>query len=511
MAIQPKFLMIPTLYEESTATVSWENTPDGEHYDLDISFNEDFDTASHGKTWSDLELADWDWARQEDSSAHTWSELKTLPAQGLTWSNLEFLIQSWEQLETTSSSWQWIQEHHPLFTVFHGPGDDVATPDQGLTWGDLDSSSWSWTRQDTEEGSSWKQLMLIPSVGLLWWQHDQNCYSWIDLKTIYENWNEFDFQPTRGLCWGSLDARWLGWRDIETAGSAGDGTSWFQLEHLPPDNKTHKSTVVDIPLYTKSSMMRVRAIDTEERASSYLTSSMLEHRPRSLKKYTPPCLHIPQELREGRTAEAVWGDLYGASSYVLERKFDGDYAPCYDGEGAPTSHPSDCTKPKDLYYGPDCKKHLSHTDQLPYYQKQVQYRIKGYNTTDSSQYLESPVIPIIPVFYREDGATFSVSTNGKYLAQLHVKSVHDFEKLLMTLAYDPGMLAVETLILEQPKAKTDTTSGIFAPNITIAGQTNGSIRFRCIRAMTTNKEWSGLLVSVRLRALRSGMTTVALS
>lgn len=46
---KPKFLQVPPLYEESTATVSWENVEEAGRYKLDIVYNEDFDTASQGK------------------------------------------------------------------------------------------------------------------------------------------------------------------------------------------------------------------------------------------------------------------------------------------------------------------------------------------------------------------------------------------------------------------------------------------------------------------------------
>lgn len=599
-ATKPNYLLVPPLYEESTAGVSWENLSDAARYQLEMVFNQDFDAAGRGKSWSDTELADWQWADQEEPGGLTWQDFETLPAQGLMWRNLEFRDKTWALWDDEdTATWRWMQEQPMSFTAYSGPGEDVPAPDQGRTWANMDSDAWQWSAQEDDGGRSWKEIALLPSVGLMWRQHDQNGHTWTDMENAYDDWGVLENQQPRSLCWGSLEGRWLTWDEMEAPGG---GLTWAELEHLPPDNQTHKGCAVEIPLYMKSSMLRVRSVDGQEQAGDFLTTAMIKHLPRSLAKVKPPCLHLPDkiyeegraeiiwgdlygaqgfvverqmnggefaevfrgwgdplkmpcqvldgiwdvachfssvvdiplyaktvafrvkafnttdesqyivsatvktlprslakykppclhipELHEGRPAEIAWGDLYGASGYILERKGSGEYEKCFDGAGRAIPHPEGCAKPAEHANGPDCKKHLACTDQVPYCEKTARYRLKGYNTTDSSQYQESADIAVIPVFYRDDSTSFAARANGKYLVQINARGVGDFENIPMTLQYPDDVLKLEEL----------TTTGI---RDVVKGR--GQVEFRSARPRQTTGSWDGLL----LTALFSGVKTAA--
>lgn len=504
MATKPGYMLVHTLYEESGANVSWENTADAQ-YQLDIVYNEDFDKASSGKRWSDIDLYSWSWNDQTGQNGISWSEIETLPAQGLMWRNIEFKDKTWEQWDLDKeATWQWMHQHPVEFTSYRGEGEDTPAPDQGLAWCNIDNTMWSWGSQQEDNGFTWKEISIIPSKGLEWWQHDHNEYSWEDFEQSYSTWKDYEDVPTQGLSWKSLNGRWHRWSDFEKLGAGNDGLTWRELETLPPDNKTQKGAPIDTPLYTKRSMMRVRSIDKDENPSEYLTTSMRRHEPRSLKKYAVPCLEIPT-LYEGRQAEITWGNLYGASKYVIERKLDSGYEHLYFDTGELTEHPSDCKKPDELYYEPDCKVHLSTMDQIPLYHKTAKYRIKGCNTTDHSQWLESEAVTIIPVFYRDDKINLSVLSDSEYIVQLNAKEINNWNLINMIVRYDSNILS----IIDDSNSLID--SGKKTGNFTIIKQSPGEIQIRCNPAANLTQQWSGLVLPLRFKALKTANTAITLA
>lgn len=271
---RPNFLFVPTLHEGEESTVSWQDT-DADCYELDITHNESFAEASRGKCWSDIELVNWNWAIQDVPAALNWQQIEEQDAQGLMWRNLEFEDKTWEEWGSGHEvTWQWLQEQPVSFTTYRGDGEEIAAPDQGYTWADIDSATWSWTNQQDDTPLSWREFEFLPSIGLLWSQHDGHKYSWSGVEDTYMDWSDLERMPARGLQWVSLDAHWLSWQELQQKGALGDGLSWQELEHLPADNQTHRGTDVDIPVYTKASMLRVRGFDGNQ-PSDYLTTDRI--------------------------------------------------------------------------------------------------------------------------------------------------------------------------------------------------------------------------------------------
>jgi len=98
MLSKPTCLHIPPLYEGSTAQIVWGAVDGAQGYELDVNFDEYFSSASSGKTWTDI-----------DMSERNWSEIEAI---GLSWGEFESLH---EQRQ---------------YTVYKGPGEEVAGPDQ---------------------------------------------------------------------------------------------------------------------------------------------------------------------------------------------------------------------------------------------------------------------------------------------------------------------------------------------------------------------------------------------
>lgn len=502
MLAKPTCLHIPNLYEESTAFVNWESVDGAEGYELDLHFNEDFKAGSLGKTWSDIDETNLSWIAIENLGM-TWGQIENLPAQGLSWRSIEYHNLSHAEMDAKNLGWSEIQRLPVSFTVYRGAGNKTRGPDQGLSWQNIDSTALTWVQVEGL-GWTWENIELQPSVGLTWQQTDSDNLTWAQMEARSWTWQEFEGQPPRGLTWGSLDGRYLPWNEIEA-----NGLSWKQIENLPVDAKTHIAHTVEIPIYEKKVVFRVRAYKDGE-YSNYLTSSLIDTLPRSLVKYKPPCIHVP-ELHEGRPVDIVWSDLYGAAGYVLERKLGTkEFSSVFSGPGKPVAHPAGCTTEKDYWYTPDGKRHFSCVDQLPYYEKTAQYRIRGYNSTDSSQYQQSAVIPIIPVFYREDSTQFAVKAGAGYLVQLYVKDVVAFENILMTMQYSAAALRLDTLVWNELAGKSDLRGKPFASGIRNISQGGGQVQFYSAKAMRSKNSWDGVLVSARFTALQTTTAQVQL-
>ncbi|MDR2931519.1 MAG: hypothetical protein LBV27_00260 [Oscillospiraceae bacterium] len=514
---KPEYLYIPPVYEESTATISWKNSPGVDYYELDTVFDETFEAAEHGKTWADMELGDYDWIRLQTlgpaGDGLTWSAIEGLDAQGLMWRNLEFMDRRWGDWDNDpNTTWAWLQTHPCVFTVYAGPGRDVAAPDQGLPWQELDGRGHTWSAialaGPNGDGRTWQEFEFLQRVGLTWGQLDSDTLSWTQFEQRYAAWSALEEERARGLTWGGLDARRLMWAEIGAL--SGDGLTWAALEHLPADDETQRGCDTTIPLYTKKSMFRLRAFDNAGNATDYITSQFIHHLPRSLKKETPPCLHIP-EIREGRTARLIWGELYGASHYILERSLDGAaFTVLYDGTGNKVAAGAGYTC--DVYdmRPPHFVQHFAFDDTVPYNKKRVVYRLKAYNTTDASRYRTSAEIKIIPVFERSDTYAFPVSKDAFYTVMLAGSDVPSFAHVYMAVVDRAGLLT-----LEDAAAHCDGVQ--LAPGdykeakLRILPASAGALSFESMISVPAGFKRDGMVTLLKFKARNSGTAQLVLS
>ena len=249
---------------------------------------------------------------------------------------------------------------------------------------------------------------------------------------------------------------------------------------------------MEVALYRKRSQYRIRAYDTDGDFSGFLTSGLLKHLPRSLKKYRPPCLHIP-EIREGRAADIIWGDLYGAQGFVLERSLGGRaYEILFAGEGIPVADPDNKKNCPILSQIGDVCTHYHFVDTIPYYEKTVRYRVKAFNTTDASQYIESAVAEIIPVFYRDDSTTVPGGLGRLAVGQLNAQAVRDFENIVVTMTYPAAVLEKRA---SDARSLFGVRVGASSPGTTtqLVSEVAGSLGFRSTNAAKTL--WTGLVAS----------------
>ena len=440
--------------------------------------------------------------------------------------------------------------------VYSGIGTETPAPDQSLTWSDINTMGKTWneweTAGDNGDGLSWHEFSLLWPMGLDWNQLESMNKAWSELEDEDLTWRELEQLPPRGLTWNSMNATWLSWNDWNELGDNEDGLTWREFENLPPDNITRIAATVTIPLYSKYSAYRVRAFDAQGNYSEYKATGIIYHLPRSLAKYRPNCLHIP-ELREGKQARIVWGELYGASAYILERSLDGKpFTVLFNGVGTAVPPPFgglnweeieerdqswtefeaeeqnwfelesrstsgliwgnanashlrwDEFEEKELTWGeletllPHDERHFAFEDNIPVGVRNAVYRIKAYNSTDSSQHLTTGIIPV--TFYRTDSTKFTVESGGDYLVQLDAWNIPSFEGIEMAVTYPHSLLSLlRPMEQAQYGLGDDTASFIFKET----GQSQGALNFMCEKKIV-NSEWTGYVTKMRFRASRTG-------
>lgn len=246
---------IPTLHEGKDALISWEQVGKQAAYELDGVFDDTFEDASKGRTWSDISLLD-DWVNWEEVYP-SWEEMEILPAIGNSWRWLEMKAPIWPE---DPLSWQELQTLPKSFTVYSGKGVRTRGPEEGLSWGNLGSRGEDWEEFE-QRYACWKRFDFSPTVGLTWSNLHREGYLWQELESRFENWLDFAFQPPQGMRWESLEARWLNWDEMTA-------DSWDALERMI-DGGAHRGHILDIPLYKKSLHLRIRT-EEEGEFSPYL-------------------------------------------------------------------------------------------------------------------------------------------------------------------------------------------------------------------------------------------------
>lgn len=266
MMTKPTCIHISTLHEESTVHIVWESVAGADEYELDAHYDDDFGIASTGKAWADIDISGLSTADIEALNL-TWERIAKLPAQGKSWRNIEFHSPSWNEIVASNLSWSEFQKLPVEFIEFKGVGEKIPGPDQGLSWMNISSSGLNWFEVDIL-GWDWETFMFQPSIGINWAQIQSENMDWNEIEANGKTWHNFERQAARGLGWGSLDGRFFDWSGIEAK-----DLSWKLFENQPADNKTHILYNVDIPLYKKQAIFRVRTYKYNEYCD-YLTSSL---------------------------------------------------------------------------------------------------------------------------------------------------------------------------------------------------------------------------------------------
>ena len=505
-----------------------------------------------GLDWNQLESMNKAWSELEDEDL-TWRELEQLPPRGLTWNSMNATWLSWNdwnELGDNEDGLTWREFENlppdnitriaaavtiPLYSkysayrvrafdaqgnyseykatgiIYHLPRslakyrpNCLHIPElyreqtAQIIWSELYGTS-KYVIERSMDGSAFSVVydgngtpVPPPFGGLNWEEIEGENQTWAQLEAWEKSWFELESLSTPGLIWGNANAYQLTWSEFEEK-----ELTWSQLESLQVHTERHFSFVDTISRYVKTLTYRIRAYNTTD-FSQYLISNNIVVNPRSLKNDEPPCLHIP-ELHENANARIVWGELYDASGYIIERKFETEqsFSVIYNGAGNPVASPC---------HLPETDKHFEYVDFIPIGKTQVTYQIQAYNTTDSSKWLTGKSEPIIPVFYRTDSISFAVINGNEYAVQIQAEGIPYFANIVITAEFNPAQLS---LLLSQDEA----IYGIGAEEGSVFRELSnqaGKLQFRCERNISDTKEWAGFVTRLKFKALTTGTATIKL-
>ena len=120
-------------------------------------------------------------------------------------------------------------------------------------------------------------------------------------------------------------------------------------------------------------------------------------------------------------------------------------------------------------------------------------------------------VPIFSVI-QNDGLTLDVLQGGAYIIQLNATEVETFDETVMQLIYDPSTLELEELSLEDPEKTDDAQEKSYAGNqLHEVTHLPGCLQFQSSQQIREDHDWSGLVLTVRFRALRAGSAHISLS
>lgn len=231
---RPECLHIPTLHEGEQAQISWGGVEAYKNYIVERVFNESFLQALSGYTWDNIDSTNDPWSRH-DQDALTWYQIETRTGKGQHWERLDYEQLSWSQLENHSHTWQQLESQEISFEILNGPGDERPGIEQGCTWLELDKLNKTWT----------------------------------SLENSGHSWEEGEKMTLPGLSWESIDSRWLTFDEWE-----GKELTFHELD-TQKQIEEHWGMTDSIPIGAFNAIYRIKAYDSQDDESDYLTTDQL--------------------------------------------------------------------------------------------------------------------------------------------------------------------------------------------------------------------------------------------
>lgn len=336
-----------------------------------------------------------------------------------------------------------------------------------ISWGSVDGAIsyqlevvFDMTFEQASTGRSWTALEAARKT---WAQFEAENLSWEELEALSARgvtWQNIEFED---LTWEQIEAKNLTWSDIET----------FAVRFIIFDG-------LGEPVRGPDQGLTWAFIDSQGKTWAQIDADGLTWQEFELLS-DPSARGISWAGLEGRFLS--WDDI--------------------EAKGLTWDEFENLT--------PDNRTHMTFTTIIPLYKRTASFRVRAFNGTTYSPYLTSPLIPIIPVFHRDDVLNLEVRRGSHYPVQLHARGIGDFREIIMRLRYASAALQLERLALERPGAKDDMFGKTYAPNHREAFRTSGRLDFQGIKQMRPGNDWNGMVVSILFKALRTGSTDITLS
>ncbi len=155
--------------------------------------------------------------------------------------------------------------------------------------------------------------------------------------------------------------------------------------------------------------------------------------------------------------------------------------------------------------------HQEMTDSISIGATTAAYRMKAYNADgDTSEYLTTDILPVIPLFYRNDTAHYPVQAGKRYWVLLRAADVYGLDQIRMNLCYDPQLLTLTNFAAH-------TSGYVYKPgkypeaHLDIYYNSPGKVRFQSTQPMQQDECFSGSITLVEFTAKENGTAKVSLN
>lgn len=231
---RPECLHIPTLHEGKEAQITWAAVDADKNYMVERVFNETFSQALSGYTWDNFDSTNEPWSRY-DQAVLKWDQIEATTGKGQHWERLDYEQLNWSQFEKQSNTWHQLESREISFEIFKGLGDERPDIEKGCTWLEMD-----------ELNKAWSSL-------------EKSGYSWEKGEKV----------TLPGISWESIDSRWLSFNEWERKGFT------FHEIDTQKQIEEHRGMTDSIPIGAANAMYRIKAVDSSEEESEYLTSEQI--------------------------------------------------------------------------------------------------------------------------------------------------------------------------------------------------------------------------------------------
>lgn len=305
------------------------------------------------------------------------------------------------------------------------------------------------------------------SQGLAWGNIQAYGDTWADIKARGLTWEGLSKLPSKGISWNDVMFSGFTWGQIADA-----GVTWKDIQTMPARFAIYDGYGYKIPgpdMGRSWEDIRDSGITWEElrdKGISWQDISFLP--PTTARGLSWDCI---------KARNISWGDIAARGMTWEEWKSQ-----------------------------TDARIHHAHDVKIPRGKKCVYYRVQSHNDTESSDYMASKRITIIPIFYREDIADFSVVKGKRYMIQIYAKGIKSFKGIGMTLEYTPSRLMLDELSYNVQNGQGKSRSMPLMLDIGIPR--DGTLIFKCGRTDDDNTKLSAVAAQAIFTATETGGASV---
>lgn len=425
------------------------------------------------------------WEEVPDAEGYTlerrFNEDFSTPAVGLSWENVQALNKSWTEYQNSDQTWAQFEAEPTNLVIYQDTESKYTDWIRYLQYG-LEKVAYRirvYNGNDESEPLESALQFIAPAclhIPALY-EGKEASVSWREMTgasgyTLERRWNEGFSTSATGLTWENIRLRHETWDQLEF-----DNLSWNDHKNMPSSFVLYEGPGTPSPA-------PAIGLDWRDIRLGGLSWEAFETKGLSwagCKPFFSNGLSWADQRatystwKELETRGRPWGEMENLADEIL---------------------------------------HASYADSIAIGMKKAIYRLKGHNDREETTYITSGLVPVIPIFERDDEVIWRAYQGEQYHFKLDCTEIRTFQigdrPIIMKIKYDPKILRLVDFV-RQTSATLRGAGHIPDTYIKIHSHINGEVDFTFNRTVAENKEWSSLITYLQFEALRSGNTALQLS